>query len=155
MPTISPQAQQLERFILEGIPLARSMQLELLAHDGLSLTLGAPLAPNVNDKGCAFGGSLSSLMTLAGWSLIELMLREHGQDCDVFVADSSVRYLAPVWEDLRAEARLQANADPATFLATLNARGKARLQVECLVRTADGTIAATLEARYVSKRRSP
>ena len=65
-----------------------------------------PLAPNVNDKGCAFGGSLVSLMTLAGWALVELALRQRGEDCDVFVGESHVRYLAPVWDDFQAHARL-------------------------------------------------
>ncbi len=39
-----------------------------------SLTLAVPLAPNINDKGCAFGGSLTSLMTLASWGVVELAL---------------------------------------------------------------------------------
>ena len=59
-------AHDLTRFIRDEIPLARAMDLELLAHDGDRLALRAPLAPNVNDKGCAFGGSLVSLMTLPG-----------------------------------------------------------------------------------------
>ena len=78
------------------------------AHDGDELALSAPLAPNINDKGCAFGGSLVSLMTLAGWGLIVLKLGALDRDCDVYVQDSSVRYLAPVWSDFIARARLAA-----------------------------------------------
>lgn len=152
--TLSAEARALERFILDGIPLARAMQLELLAHDGQVLVLGAPLAPNVNDKGCAFGGSLTGLMTLAGWALVELMLREHGTRCDVFVADSTVRYLAPVWDDLRAEACLDAGSDRRVFLDTLDARGKSRVQIASTIVLPGGGIAATLEARFVAKRRS-
>ena len=50
------------------IPLARAMALTVAGYDGATLALAAPLAPNGNDKGCAFGGSLASLMTLAGWA---------------------------------------------------------------------------------------
>jgi thioesterase domain-containing protein len=46
-------------------PITRAMQLEIAAWDGESLQIRAPLPPNVNDKGCAFGGSLVSVMTLA------------------------------------------------------------------------------------------
>jgi thioesterase domain-containing protein len=81
-------------------------------------SLLAPLAPNVNDKGCAFGGSLVSLMTLCGWALVELALRRRGEDCDVFVAESTVRYLSPLWQDFRSEARLAADADWPTFFRT-------------------------------------
>jgi thioesterase domain-containing protein len=150
---LSAPARQLEQFILDGIVPARAMQLHILEHGEGMLAMGAPLAANVNDKGCAFGGSLTSLMTLAGWSLIELLLREHGHDCDVFVADSQVSYLIPVWEDLRAEARLDADADADAFLATLATRGKARIGVASRIVTADGT-AATLEARFVARLRN-
>ncbi|KGI79007.1 YiiD C-terminal domain-containing protein [Oleiagrimonas soli] len=152
-PTVSDRARTLERFILDSIPPARAMQLRVLEHEADRLLMGAPLAANINDKGCAFGGSLTSLMTLAGWSLVELLLREHGHDCDVFVADSQVRYLKPVWEDLRAEARFAADADAGAFLATLAARGKARTEVRCRILTAEGE-AATLQARFVARTRS-
>jgi len=150
---MSRPASELVSFIHARIPLARAMALELAAHDGDRLALRAPLAPNVNDKGCAFGGSLASLMTLAGWGLVELALRERGIDCDVYVGESSVRYLAPVWTDLLAEARLAEGADWAAFFATLAARGKARIEVACTVAGADGAPAATLAARFVAKRR--
>ena len=146
-------AHDLIRFIRDKIPLARAMELELQAHDDDLLVLGAPLAPNVNDKGCAFGGSLVSLMTLCGWGLVELALRARGHDCDVYVGESTVRYLQPVWADFRAEARLAEGADWATFLDTLRARGKARIEVDCRIPGSDGQPAATLTARFVAKRR--
>ncbi|MBD8872145.1 YiiD C-terminal domain-containing protein [Rhodanobacter sp. DHB23] len=144
-------ASDLIRFIRDKIPLARAMELELLAHDEDRLALRAPLAPNVNDKGCAFGGSLVSLMTLTGWGLAELALRARGHHCDVFVGESTVRYLQPVWADFHAEARLAAGADWASFFDTLQARGKARIEVACSVPGADGKPAATLSARFVAK----
>lgn len=147
------QALQLIAFIRDEIPLALAMDLQLGRADDDVLSLHAPLAPNVNDKGCAFGGSLVSLMTLSGWALVELALRRHGHDCDVFVAESAVHYLAPLWQDFRSEARLAAAADWATFFRTLDARGKARIDVACCIPGEDGKPAATLDARFVAKRR--
>jgi thioesterase domain-containing protein len=142
----------LERFIREQIPLARAIDVRAAAHDGDMLALDAPLAPNVNDKGCAFGGSLVSVMTLAGWSLVELALQARGIDCDVYVGNSEVRYLVPVWSDFRAEARLDAGADWDRFFATLAERGKARAEVSCIVHEqGSATVAATLRARFVAK----
>ncbi|HJW07701.1 MAG TPA: YiiD C-terminal domain-containing protein [Rhodanobacter sp.] len=146
-------AQQLIAFIRDEIPLARAMDLQLADCDDDRLSLRVPLAPNVNDKGCAFGGSLVSLMTLSGWALVELALRRRGLDCDVFVAESSVRYLAPLWQDFHSEARLAAGADWATFFGTLAARGKARIGVDCMVPDEHGAAACTLGARFVAKRR--
>ncbi|RUL69671.1 YiiD C-terminal domain-containing protein [Dyella choica] len=141
-------------FIRESIPLARSMDLELGSYDGKRLVLNCPLAPNVNDKGCAFGGSLASLMTLAGWGVVELALRQHGEDCDVYVGESTVRYLDPLWGDFQAEAQCAEGASWETFFATLAARKRARITVVCQVPGEAGKPAATLEAQFVAKRRT-
>lgn len=147
-------APQLIQFIRDEIPLALAMDLQLGEFDDDHFSLRAPLKPNVNDKGCAFGGSLVSLMTLCGWALVELALRRQGLDCDVFVAESSVRYLTPLWQDFRSNAGLSEGADWDTFFRTLETRGKARIEVDCVVPDVDGKPAATLSARFVAKRRA-
>jgi thioesterase domain-containing protein len=139
-----------ERELLADIPLARAMQLRVGAWDGERLCMSAPLAPNINDKGCAFGGSLASLMTLAGWGLIVLRLRALERRCDVYVQDSSLRYLAPVWGELVTEARLADGESWDSLLPTLDARGRARLRVACRVAGADGADAVSFEARFVA-----
>lgn len=148
--THAVHAAALERELLADIPLARAMALKAAAYDGGSLTLAAPLAPNVNDKGCAFGGSLASLMTLTGWGLIRLAVDARGLDCDIYVQDSSIRYLAPVWQDFQAVARPAEGESFDDFFAMLATRGKARLRVHCTVPLPDEALAATLDARFVA-----
>jgi len=116
---------------LAAIPLTRAMQIALRDYNGETLTLAAPLAPNVNDKGCAFGGSLSSLATLAGWGVVALKLAELGLSAEIYVQDSTIRYLAPVWGA---------------------ARGRGRVRVVCRVPREEGGDACTLEARFVAIR---
>jgi thioesterase domain-containing protein len=152
-PDRSTAARALIRFMREEIPLTRAMEVQLGKYDDDMLSLRAPLAPNVNDKGCAFGGSLVSLMTLNGWALVELALRAHGEACDVYVGESTVHYLAPLWQDFRSEARLADGSSWTTFFATLAARGRARIEVVCVVPDDNGASAATLSARFVAKRR--
>jgi thioesterase domain-containing protein len=154
MTTPDPTFASLERFILDSIPLARAMSIRIPGCDGERLVMTAPLQPNINDKGCAFGGSLASLMTLACWALVEANLRRRGDDCDLFVADSSIRYLDPVWDDLRAEASLAAGGTWETFFRTLDARGRARGDLVCTVPGTGEKPAATLSARFVAKRRA-
>ncbi|MET0936161.1 MAG: YiiD C-terminal domain-containing protein [Luteibacter sp.] len=144
----------LERFILDGIPLARAMAIGIDSFDGSRLVMTAPLLPNINDKGCAFGGSLATLMTLACWALVEAALRQRGENCDVFVADSTVRYLDPVWDDMRAEASLAPGAHWKNFFGMLTARGRARGDFTCVVPGPDGKPLASLDARFVAKRRA-
>jgi thioesterase domain-containing protein len=82
--------------------------------------------------------------------LIVLELGSQGRDCDVYVQDSSVRYLAPVWSDLIARARLSEGETWLAFADTLASRGRARLRVAGAVTLADGSDACTLEARFVA-----
>ncbi len=148
--THAVHAAALERMLLADIPLTRAMALQATRYDGESLTLSAPLVPNVNDKGCAFGGSLASLMTLAGWGLIKLALDARALDGDIYVQDSAIRYLAPVWTDFHATARLAEGERFDAFFDALAARGKGRLRVQVTVPLADGKPATTLEARFVA-----
>ena len=141
---------ELERSVLAEIPLTRAMQLTLREYDGERLTLAAPLSPNINDKGCAFGGSLISVMTVAGWGLVVLKLREIGRECDVYVQDSNVRYLAPMWSDFIAVAQLANGESWESFEAMLQQKGRARATVDCRVPLADGGDACTMQARFVA-----
>ncbi|MEZ5460286.1 YiiD C-terminal domain-containing protein [Dokdonella sp.] len=140
----------LQKQVRVDIPLTAAMQLGITAWDGESLRMSAPLAPNVNDKGCAFGGSLTSVMTLACWCLVTLAMKQRGLACDIYVQDSEVRYLAPVWEDFSAEARLAYGNTFEEFFGTLESRGKARLSAHCEIRLADGCVASRLNARFVA-----
>ncbi|HET7930441.1 MAG TPA: YiiD C-terminal domain-containing protein [Rhodanobacteraceae bacterium] len=153
MPDFPAAAARLQSDILQHIPLARAMDLAITRYTGTELDMTAPLAPNINDKGCAFGGSMASLLTLAGWGLIELFLRGEQLDCDLYVADSQLRYSEPVWGELRGVARL-AEADALQDLATrVRERGKGHADVVCEI-AGDGRPAATLTARFFAKRRA-
>ena len=132
---------------LQSIPLVRAMQVEVVGDSAGRLRLQAPLGPNVNDKGSAFGGSLVSLMTLAGWALATRRLDEAGFKADVYVADSQVRYLAPLLSGLEAEAWLE-EGDWEAFVATYRQRGRAR----CRVRLPDGGDATVFSGRFVALR---
>jgi thioesterase domain-containing protein len=151
MPEIT-DPPSLERLIRSSIPLSRAMDLRVLDYDGNRLALAAPLAPNVNDKGCAFGGSMSGMLTLAGWGLINLKLAEAGLEAEVFVQDAHVVYLTPVWQALVAEAYAPDNAWPG-FVEALHAKGKARVTIEAEISDGEGGgVAARQSARFVARR---
>jgi hypothetical protein len=49
---------------------------------------------------------------------------------------------------------LATGADWETFFRTLDSRGRARIEVNCVIPGADGKPAATFAARFVAKRRN-
>lgn len=135
----------------QAMPPVATMQLGIAGFDGQRLQLHAPLNAHVNDKGCAFGGSLASMMTLASWGLVSLRVEAAGLRADVFIADSQVRYLAPLFADLDVEAELAADSDWDTFLTTLRQRGRARAGVIARARLLpEGGNATEFTARYVA-----
>jgi thioesterase domain-containing protein len=139
----------------QGMPPVRALGLSVDGFDGDSLRLRAPLAANVNDKGCAFGGSLASLMTLAAWGRVWLGLEAEGLEADIYVADSQLRYLAPLYDDLRATATLAPDADWASFLTALKTRGRGRVDLVARVELPDGAPATTFTARFAAIARPP
>lgn len=134
----------------QAMPPVAAMRLHIAGFDGECLRLQAPLDCHVNDKGCAFGGSLASLMTLAAWGLVTLRLAQAGLSADVFVADSQVRFLAPLFDDLQAEARLGEGQSWDAFCAGLQAHGRAAITVTASVSLPAGGTAAQCRARYVA-----
>ena len=134
---------------LLAMPPARAMQLRIADGRADRLRLKAPLAANVNDKGSAFGGSLVSLMTLAAWGLVVLRIEQAGLSAEVYVADSQVRYLAPLRDDLVAEAWLE-EGDWEGFLDTLRRRGRARAVLGAQVLLPDGGVATQSSLRYAA-----
>ncbi|HEV8695530.1 MAG TPA: YiiD C-terminal domain-containing protein, partial [Lysobacter sp.] len=102
------------------------------------------------DKGCAFGGSLASMMTLASWGVVSLLVERAGLHADIYVADSQIRYLAPLFADLDVTAEPAAEADVDEFIATLRTRGRARLGLVAQTRLPEGGVATNFTARYVA-----
>lgn len=144
---------ELERLdaLLAGMPAVAAMRIRAAGFDGEALRLRAPLSANLNDKDCAFGGSLASVMTLAAWGWLMLACERAGLRADVYVADSQLRYLAPLHGDLEAQARLAEGEDWAQALRTLAERGRARVAMRAEVAGPSGP-AATLAARFALKR---
>ena len=134
---------------LRLIPQVLAMQVQLAGERDGRLCLRAPLGPNVNDKGTAFGGSLVTLMTLAGWCLVRGRLQQAGLEAAVYLADSQVRYPPPLRADLVAEAWLE-EGDWAAFLAGFRERGKARCRIAARVCLPEGGEATTFSGRFVA-----
>lgn len=131
------------------IPLLNHMGLGQLTYDGKQLVLPAELAPNVNDKGTGFGGSLATLATISGWCLTTLLLKEQALDCDVMIRDCEMRYLAPVTGDFHAQVDTPSALELDSFLSRLKEKGRARLALDVFI-IQDGVTALSMKGNYVA-----
>ena len=96
-----------------------------------SLILTAPLAPNHNHLGTAFGGSLVTIATLAGYCALWTALGD--RKIHIVVRRSSIEYLRPVTKEIRATCQIPAEEDLTRLRKTLVAHGKARLPLEVII----------------------
>ena len=64
----------LELFLHEMIPLAKAMGVGVEVSDERALVLTAPKEQNKNSLNTAFGGSLVSLATLAGYGVVGIVV---------------------------------------------------------------------------------
>ena len=117
----------------QAIPLTEAMQIDEIEYSGGQLRLGAPLEPNLNDKGTGFAGSIASIATLSGWCLLTLWLRDRGIDADVMIAKSEQRYLAPVTDRLVAIASLPDDDVVEQFWQRFQEKQRARLPISVAI----------------------
>ena len=146
----SPETR-LQAALAREIPMSRALGISVALWDGHALRLAAPLAPNVNHKATVFGGSLSAVATLAGWSVLWLLLDAHGLEYQVVIQDASIEYRRPVTTDFEVECRLPHWPAVEHFLASLRTRGRARMELVARVSSAEGEL-VTFRGRYVALR---
>ncbi|QIK80701.1 hypothetical protein G7069_03250 [Lysobacter sp. HDW10] len=130
------------------LPL-QHMQARVLDYDGRRMRIAAPLAPNLNDKGTAFGGSMASLMTIGGWLLVSQNLMDDTCHPDVFVTESSSHFSRIVTTDMIATVWLAANSFESLALQ-MHRRGKVRVRTEAKIEGADGITGAVMSAVYAA-----
>ena len=117
----------------QAIPLTEAMQIDEIEYSGGQLRLGAPLEPNLNDKGTGFAGSIATIATLSSWCLLTLWLRDRGIDADVMIAKSEQRYLAPVTGRLEAIASLPDDDVVEQFWQRFQEKQRARLPISVTI----------------------
>jgi thioesterase domain-containing protein len=146
----SLSAQGLEAFLREKIPLTRAMDVRVAESNAQRLVLEAPLAPNQNHLGTAFGGSLHALPTLACYAGVWTLLREAGLDGHVVVKRSSASYRQPVTGLLRAICVRPEAARAQEFIADLRRHRKARMDLTAIVEGTDGKPAVEFAGTFVA-----
>ncbi|WP_201359788.1 YiiD C-terminal domain-containing protein [Dictyobacter formicarum] len=140
--------RELQTLLNTEIPITRHFNLTVGAYDERILRLDAPLAENVNHAGTAFGGSLSALLTLAGWSMTWFMLQEYNLTGEIIIQDSNCRYLAPVKKDFSAYCYRPSNEQLGRFEKMLRTHKKGRLELKAEILEGD-TLAVSFVGRYV------
>ena len=140
--------RQAQAFFHEQIPITRAMGLRVVASDENGFVVEAPVALNSNHLRTAFGGSINAVATLAAYGLLWLELNEAA--AHVVVAESSIRFLRPVRETIRALCLRPAADELEAFHAQFAAKRKARIALRVNVIEA-GETAAEFQGLFVAR----
>ena len=107
---------QFEADCRRDIPLLTAMEMSFVGYDDLTLTMEAPLAPNINNKGTAFGGSIASICLFGGWAVSTLGFMDSGIDnTEIVVFRNGMTFERPA----RGLLTVRARVEPADFDAVL------------------------------------
>lgn len=133
-----------------SIPLTLAMQLQCATLLDGRISLIAPLQANRNDKGTAFGGSIATLATLAGWVEVQRQIDLAGMNeaVEIVIQRGETQYRLPIAEAFTATAVSPHPDDIARMLRVLKRKRLARLSLTVAVESA-GLLCASFGADYV------
>ena len=141
--------RQTEEFFHRQIPITRAMGLRVVANDEKNgFTVEAPVALNSNHLRTAFGGSINAVATLAAYGFLWVELNDAA--VHVVVAESSIRFLRPVRETIRATCLRPEGKVLAAFRDQFAEKRKARITLRVQVIEA-GETAAEFEGQFVAR----
>jgi thioesterase domain-containing protein len=141
--------REAEAFFHQRIPLTRAMGVRVLPDAVHGFAVEAPVAQNYNHLHTAFGGSVNSVATLAGYGLLWLELRE--EMAHVVIGSSSIRFLRAVRETIRAICVRPEASELEALKKNLREKGKARISLSVQVEE-NGLRCAQFDATFVAFR---
>lgn len=133
--------KEFQQFLHDNIPLTKAMGISVEEFTPSKVAIKALLEPNVNHKGTAFGGSISSLMTICGWAMVFANIKEIDPDCHIVIHKSSINYLAPITRDFTAECTLDDTVIRDEFIDTYRKHKKSRIRLTVVCRDNDKSLA--------------
>lgn len=93
--------KELQNKLHNEIPLTKIMEIKIQNYTNQELITTASLGININDKGTAFGGSLSTITIISGWSLCWLISKELGFDSNnIVIIKNETSFRRPVTKDI-------------------------------------------------------
>lgn len=122
-----------QKYLHEHIPLSAAMQCQLETLERDCVVISAPLEPNLNHRATAFGGSVSTLATLAAWTLVHTRLQNENIHARVVIQRHEMSYDKPVTARFQATCNFSDAIAWQRFVKMLQIRGRGRIRITAVV----------------------
>ena len=142
---------KLQNKLYNEIPLTKLMEIKIQDYNESELITTAPLSININDKGTAFGGSLSTITIISAWSLCWLISKELGFDSNnIVIIKNETSFRRPVTKDIVCITKKPSKEEIEIVKQKLQIKKSASLKIQSQI-IEDGEICVDFEGYYVIK----
>jgi thioesterase domain-containing protein len=124
---------ELETFLRERIPLSKAMDVRVQSISAGRVVLSAPIAPNLNHRDTAFGGSASALAILAAWSAVRVRMQDEGLEGRIVIRRNTMSYDQPMTADFSATASAPDASEWEKLRAALGRGRPGRVRVKAIL----------------------
>lgn len=143
--------KKLQKKLHNEIPLTKVMNIEVKDYNNKELITTAPLDININDKGTAFGGSLSTMTIISSWSMCWLISQELGFDSkNIVVIQNENSYKKPVTKDIVCYTQKPSKDEIELVKMKLDKKGSASIKIISSI-IEDNEVCVEFVGRYVIK----
>ena len=126
--------EELQKKLHNEIPLTKYMDIKIKEYNEKELITTAPLSININDKGTAFGGSLSTMTIISSWSLCWLISKELGFNSkNIVVIKNENSYKKPVTKDIVCYTQKPSQQEIATLKEKLQTKKSASIKINSII----------------------
>jgi len=88
--------KELQRYIEENIPIVRDMGFIIEEVGNEVIVVSGEYCRHINHTKSVFGGSISSVMTLAGWGRVRILIEGFDPEATVVIKSNSTDFILPV-----------------------------------------------------------
>ena len=123
--------EELQKKLHNEIPLTKLMNINIKEYNEKELITTAPLNININDKGTAFCGSLSTMTIISSWSLCWLISKELGFDSNnIVIIKNETSFKKPVTKDIVCHTKKPSFEEIKTLKQKLEIKKSASIKIE-------------------------
>jgi thioesterase domain-containing protein len=128
--SMTTSIEEIQQYIHDHIPITADLKTFIKYQDDNSISIGAPLAENINHRNSAFGGSMSAIGILSGWALIFIEMKKRGLINRLVIQRANFEFLHPVTDDFEAVSIFPSDKELERFIKMFIRKGKARLSIK-------------------------
>ena len=142
---------ELQEKLHNEIPLTKVMNINIKNYNDKELITTAPLDININDKGTAFGGSLSTMTIISSWSMCWLISKELGFDSkNIVIIKNENSYKKPVTKEIICLTQKPSNEELNILKQKLETKKSASIKINSTI-IENNEICVEFQGYYVIK----